>query len=64
MIRDFIGMLKNMGITILLVEQHNLDLVLAVGDFHYILVKGQINYSGNKEDFVSQAEIRRRYLGV
>lgn len=64
MIRDFIGMLKNMGITILLVEQHNLDLVLAVGDFYYILVKGQINYSGNKEDFVSQAEIRRRYLGV
>lgn len=64
LVRDVILRLKEMGTTVLLVEQHNLDMVLTVGDFYYVLVKGQIIYRGEREDFVSRPEIRQEYLGV
>lgn len=64
LVRDVILRLKEMGTTVLLVEQHNLDMVLTVGDFYYVLVKGQIIYRGERENFVSRPEIRREYLGV
>jgi len=64
LVRDVILRLKEMGTTVLLVEQHNLDMVLTVGDFYYVLVKGQIIYRGEREDFISRPEIRQEYLGV
>jgi branched-chain amino acid transport system ATP-binding protein len=64
LVRDVILRLKDMDTTVLLVEQHNLDMVFSVGDYFYVLVKGQIIYQGDREDFVSRPEIRQKYLGV
>lgn len=60
---DVIGMLKEEGLTILLVEQ-NVKSTFKVADRHYILQQGKIVYQSSNEELMKNDEVLVRYLSV
>ena len=58
-----IGSLRELGLTVLLVEQ-NVRQVLKVTDRTYVLELGQLVKEGRSADLLDDPEIRRAYLGV
>jgi branched-chain amino acid transport system ATP-binding protein len=62
-IGGIIGQLKRSGHSILLVEQ-NLNLVLGIADYIYILHKGKIEHQCTPEELRKEDEIKAKYLGV
>ncbi len=56
-------MKKEMGLTILLVEQ-NADASLDSADYVYIMHEGRIKAEGNPEDIKKSSDIREAYLGI
>lgn len=62
-LRDQMLLLKNDGLSILLVEQQ-LGLALAVADEVYILDKGTLVYHGTPKELRASPETMHRYLGV
>jgi|YNPBryantNP2012_1023418.scaffolds.fasta_scaffold04960_5 branched-chain amino acid transport system ATP-binding protein len=55
--------LKGKKVPLVLAEQ-NLKLALAVGDWHYIIDNGIIEYQGDSESIRDNEEVKRTYLGV
>lgn len=55
--------LRTREITILLIEQ-NVEMATRVAAHHYILDQGRIVYSGDKEEFQGNKQVREMYLGV
>ncbi len=55
--------IKKDGITMLLVEQ-NTRFAERLGERHYIISNGEIVYTGSHEEFITDADIKQRYLGV
>lgn len=53
--------LKKDGVAALIVEQ-NIRMCLAVADQFYILDQGTIVYQGDRDDFESADDVKRRYL--
>jgi branched-chain amino acid transport system ATP-binding protein len=51
------------GCTILLVE-HSLDVALSLAGRGYIMSKGEIVYSGTRDEIYGNEEVRRKYLEV
>jgi branched-chain amino acid transport system ATP-binding protein len=62
-VKAILARLKQRGQAILLVEQ-NLDLALAVADFFYVLMNGQVVYDGTLRDARDREMVRAQYLGV
>ena len=62
-LKRLIGVLKESGITILLVEQ-NLGFALAVADYTYVMDKGRIVHAAPPAALAADAEIKASYLGV
>jgi branched-chain amino acid transport system ATP-binding protein len=62
-IADRLIKLKQSGLTMLLVET-NLDVALKVSSRVYVMEKGQIKFSGSKEELVKNMDIQQSYLGV
>jgi branched-chain amino acid transport system ATP-binding protein len=58
-----IGMIKSMGITIILVEQ-NVESCLRIAEEAYILENGSIVLEGKGEDLLMKEEVRTAYLGL
>jgi len=56
-------MRKEIGLTILLVEQ-NADAALNAASYVYILHEGRIKAEGNPEDIKGSPDIREAYLGI
>jgi branched-chain amino acid transport system ATP-binding protein len=61
-IRDMIGELKRLGVTVLLVEQ-NARVALSVCDRGYIMEKGQIVFDGSSQE-LRESPVTRERLGV
>ena len=61
-IREIILYLKNQGIGILITD-HNVRETLGITDRAYILAEGQILKSGNPQELIEDADVRRIYLG-
>jgi branched-chain amino acid transport system ATP-binding protein len=55
--------IRSSGIPILLVEQ-NLAVCTELADRHYILELGRIVYEGRREQFIADAAVKDKYLGV
>lgn len=55
--------LKNMGLSMLMVEQ-NIELACAVADEILIMNKGRIVWTGDVQQFSREEEIKHRYLGI
>ncbi|MBP1719785.1 MAG: ABC-type branched-chain amino acid transport system, ATPase component [Deltaproteobacteria bacterium] len=62
-IADRLIKLQQSGLTMLLVET-NLDVALKVASRVYVMEKGQIKFSGSKEELIGNTEIQQSYLGV
>ena len=61
-IYDIIRSLRHSGVTILLVEQMA-NLALRVADRAYILEQGRITLHGTSQELLSNADVRRGFLG-
>jgi branched-chain amino acid transport system ATP-binding protein len=55
--------LRGQGLTILLVEQ-NVQLALAISDYGYVIVEGQIPLEGDARKLIKDKHIREAYLGL
>ncbi len=62
-LRDQMLLLKQDGLSLLLVEQQ-LGLALAVADDVYILDKGMVVYHGTPQALQAEPDVMHRYLGV
>ena len=60
---ELIQQLKSDGLSILLVEQ-NLDFVLNLADYVYIMQKGRIVHQSPPQELVDDADLRAYYLGI
>ena len=60
---ELIQQLKSDGLSILLVEQ-NLDFVLKLADYVYIMQKGRIVHQSSPQELVGDAELMAYYLGI
>ena len=54
--------LSEEGITIVLVEQ-NASKALEIGDYFYLLDRGEVTFEGQKTDFSKDEIIKKAYLG-
>ncbi len=64
-VKEIFGIIKNLrelGVTILLVEQ-NANLALQIADRGYVLEAGQITLSGPAADLLADERVRQAYLG-
>ena len=55
--------LKSLGQSILIVDK-NISDILRIADYHYILEKGAIAWSGTSEQLEKQKQVIDRYLAV
>ena len=55
--------LKDLGITILLVEQ-NVQMALAVSDYAFVISQGRIDLQGPSRELAQNAHVRAAYLGL
>ena len=62
-IRRIISLLREQGLSILLVEQ-NLSLALGLADRLYVMNKGRIVFEGLPDELRANVEIMHQYLGV
>jgi branched-chain amino acid transport system ATP-binding protein len=60
---DSLKQLRGQGLTILLVEQ-NVQLALAISDYGYVIVEGQIPLEGEARKLIKDKHIREAYLGL
>ena len=65
-VKDVLDMLvtvRKSGVTVLMVEQ-NFNAAIKVADRFYIMSKGVIVFSGNREELLAAEEVRKNYLEV
>lgn len=62
-LRDIINQLKKSDLSILLVEQ-NIAMALAVADYSFILLRGEIVYESTSKELKENEELKDKYLGV
>lgn len=55
--------LKEVGTTILLVEQ-NAKMALSVADYAYVIETGKITMEGKAKDLLNNADVKKAYLGA
>jgi len=60
---DSLKMLREQGLTILLVEQ-NVQLALAISDYGYVIVEGKIPLEGEARKLIKDKHVREAYLGL
>jgi branched-chain amino acid transport system ATP-binding protein len=60
---ETLSQLKELGITLLLVEQ-NVQMALAISDYAYVITRGKIDLEGPSRELAKNEEVRDRYLGV
>ena len=60
---DTLNQLKDLGITLLLVEQ-NVQMALAVSDYGYVLAQGKVDLEGPSRDLARNEHVRAAYLGL
>jgi branched-chain amino acid transport system ATP-binding protein len=55
--------LRDMGLTILLVEQ-NVQMALAISDYGYVIAQGKPDLEGPARDLIKNNKVRQAYLGL
>jgi branched-chain amino acid transport system ATP-binding protein len=60
---ETLGQLKDLGITLLLVEQ-NVQMALAVSDYGYVLSQGKVDLEGPSRELAKDEHVRAAYLGL
>jgi len=60
---ESLNTLREMGITILLVEQ-NVQMALAISDYGYVLAEGKVELEGPARELIKNEHVREAYLGL
>ena len=60
---DLIVRVKEMGTTILLIEQ-NASMALSIADYAYVLELGTITMEGTGKDLINDENVKKAYLGM
>ncbi len=60
---DSLKALRELGITILLVEQ-NVQMALAISDYGYVLAEGKIELEGPARELIKNEHVKEAYLGL
>ena len=60
---DLIVRIREMGKTVLLIEQ-NASMALAIADYGYVLVNGVIHIEGSSKELLANDEVKKAYLGA
>jgi branched-chain amino acid transport system ATP-binding protein len=60
---DSLKALRELGITILLVEQ-NVQMALAISDYGYVLAGGKVELQGPARELIKNEHVREAYLGL
>jgi branched-chain amino acid transport system ATP-binding protein len=60
---DSLKALRELGITILLVEQ-NVQMALAISDYGYVLAEGKVELQGPARELIKNEHVREAYLGL
>ncbi|NOY99015.1 MAG: ABC transporter ATP-binding protein [Chloroflexi bacterium] len=60
---ESLKLLKNLGLTILLVEQ-NVQMALAVSNYGYVLAEGRTELEGPARELIQNEHVRAAYLGL
>jgi branched-chain amino acid transport system ATP-binding protein len=60
---DSLKALRELGITILLVEQ-NVHMALAISDYGYVLAEGKVELEGPARELIKNKHVREAYLGL
>jgi branched-chain amino acid transport system ATP-binding protein len=60
---DSLKALRELGITILLVEQ-NVQMALAISDYGYVLAEGRVELEGPARELIKNTHVREAYLGL
>ena len=55
--------LRNLGITLLLVEQ-NVQMALKISDYAYVISEGRISLEGTSRELAQNELVRKSYLGM
>jgi branched-chain amino acid transport system ATP-binding protein len=55
--------LKASGLSILLIDKH-VEALTRLADYHYVLEKGRVVWSGTSAELLARADVQHRYLGV
>ena len=63
LVSQIMGLLKESGFSMLLVEQ-NIHMALAVADYFYIINRGTPVYESTPEEVRSSEKMKAKYLGV
>jgi len=58
-----VGLRDELGITVLLVEQMA-KRALEIGDSAYLLVSGEIRFSGKADELLAHPKLAKMYLGI
>ena len=58
-----LALLRTQGMAILVIDK-NIRPILALSDYHYIIEKGQVAWSGTSDSLESDPELRTRYLSA
>lgn len=64
-VKDIFEIIKQIhaeGMTVLLIEQ-NANIALSIADYGYVIETGEIVLSGTGQELLSNAEVRKAYLG-
>ncbi|MGB1309748.1 MAG: ABC transporter ATP-binding protein [Leucothrix sp.] len=58
-----LAQLKQQGLSILLIDK-NIDEFAAIADYHHMIEKGQLAWSGSAAELAANPELKARYLGI
>ena len=59
-----LGKVKQEGMTMILAEQQHLDFMLKLGDYGYVIDKGEIKFHAPLSEIKDNEEIKRKFLAV
>jgi branched-chain amino acid transport system ATP-binding protein len=60
---EMLSRLKELGITLLLVEQ-NVHMALSISDYAYVISQGRIDLEGPSRELARNKHVREAYLGL
>ncbi len=60
---EFVGRIKEMGITVIIVEQ-NVNMTLEISDYAYVIQNGETVFEGTGQEMLANEDVKKAYLGL
>lgn len=60
---EFVGRIKELGITVIIVEQ-NVNMTLEISDYAYVIQNGETVFEGTGQEMLANEDVKKAYLGL